>query len=274
MRERPDVGAATPFVAANPLGVVPIVPFENRATILGGGVSELEDCIPLLRRIDKLTLDLLLTSRRRRVPAEMGDRARGAERPRDRQARRAVQSGRRPAMGLGRGRTRNSARSRRPTSANTCARSRRDVAALCAIIARAGALPHAVEPREPADRRVARRAPNPGSSRRCASGNADSARRWERADGARARARRRDERRRSRSIWQDAEMRNPAQVADAAVKLQTIGVPQRALWEYVGATPQQIAEWGMQSAAAALTAPPAPAPPAPTPAAASGAPAS
>ena len=58
----PEWEPADEFVAANPLGVVPIVPFENRATILGGGACELEDCIPLLRRIDKLTLDLLLTS--------------------------------------------------------------------------------------------------------------------------------------------------------------------------------------------------------------------
>jgi hypothetical protein len=55
-------------------------------------------------------------------------------------------------------------------------------------------------------------------------------------------------------VWQDAEMRNPAQVADAAVKLMTIGVPQRALFEYVGATPQQITEWTLEAAAADLTA--------------------
>ena len=62
-------------------------------------------------------------------------------------------------------------------------------------------------------------------------------------------------------VWTDAEMRNPAQVADAAVKLSTIGVPSSALWEYVGATPQQIAQWTVEEAAAAIvaaaTAPPA-----------------
>ena len=55
-------------------------------------------------------------------------------------------------------------------------------------------------------------------------------------------------------VWQDAEMRNPAQVADAATKLQTIGVPQRALFEYIGATPQQIAEWTLEAAGAELVA--------------------
>ena len=65
-------------------------------------------------------------------------------------------------------------------------------------------------------------------------------------------------------IWQDAEMRNPAQVADAATKLQTIGVPQRALWEYIGATPQQLTEWTLEAAGAellALATTPAPAAP-------------
>jgi hypothetical protein len=55
-------------------------------------------------------------------------------------------------------------------------------------------------------------------------------------------------------VWQDAEMRNPAQVADAAVKLQTVGVPQRAVWEYLGATPQQLNEWTLEAAAADLAA--------------------
>jgi hypothetical protein len=38
------------------------------------------------------------------------------------------------------------------------------------------------------------------------------------------------------------------------VKLQTIGVPERALWEYIGATPQQIDAWTIENAAAGLTA--------------------
>jgi Phage portal protein, SPP1 Gp6-like len=58
-------------------------------------------------------------------------------------------------------------------------------------------------------------------------------------------------------VWKDAEMRNPAQVADAAVKLSTVGVPQEAIWQYVGASPQQIAAWSLEAAAAELALPPA-----------------
>jgi hypothetical protein len=52
--------------------------------------------------------------------------------------------------------------------------------------------------------------------------------------------------------WVNAERRNPAQVADSAIKLQSIGVPQPALWAYVGFTPQQVEEFSRESAASAL----------------------
>jgi hypothetical protein len=44
-------------------------------------------------------------------------------------------------------------------------------------------------------------------------------------------------------IWRNPETRSQAETVDAATKLSTIGVPEVALWEYVGATPQQIARW-------------------------------
>jgi hypothetical protein len=44
-------------------------------------------------------------------------------------------------------------------------------------------------------------------------------------------------------IWRNPESRTQSETVDAATKLATIGVPEVALWEYVGATPQQIARW-------------------------------
>jgi hypothetical protein len=52
--------------------------------------------------------------------------------------------------------------------------------------------------------------------------------------------------------WVNAERRNPAQVSDSAIKLQSIGVPQPALWAYVGFSPQQVEEFTRESAAQAL----------------------
>lgn len=45
------------------------------------------------------------------------------------------------------------------------------------------------------------------------------------------------------TIWRNPESRSEAEITDAAVKKGTIGVPQEALWEYMGASPQQIKRW-------------------------------
>ena len=45
------------------------------------------------------------------------------------------------------------------------------------------------------------------------------------------------------TIWANPESRIVGETVDAAVKLASLGVPRPALWEYVGASPQQIARW-------------------------------
>jgi hypothetical protein len=50
------------------------------------------------------------------------------------------------------------------------------------------------------------------------------------------------------TIWMNPESRSTAETVDAAVKLGSIGVPRPALWEYVGATPQQIERWKKEGA--------------------------
>jgi hypothetical protein len=63
------------------------------------------------------------------------------------------------------------------------------------------------------------------------------------------------------TIWADPESRSQAELVDAATKLASIGVPQEALWEYIGASPQQINRWQAMAEADDLlrevTAPPA-----------------
>jgi hypothetical protein len=213
----PEWEQVEPFVAGNPRGEVPIVPFENRATILGGGASELEDCIPLLRRIDKLTLDLLLTS----TSPRSGRNGRpGSTCPKTRTPGNPSSPTKPPSTGSGSPTipSRNSARSRRPTSGNTCALSRR-------------AWRRSVRFRAcPAHYLMQSNLANPPTAESLvssesglvakvsASASADSVKAWERAtalalapgDAGVA----------LEVVWQDAEMRNPAQVADAAVKLK------------------------------------------------------
>ena len=45
------------------------------------------------------------------------------------------------------------------------------------------------------------------------------------------------------TIWANPESRIVGETVDAAVKLASLGVPRPALWEYVGASPQQIERW-------------------------------
>jgi len=48
------------------------------------------------------------------------------------------------------------------------------------------------------------------------------------------------------TIWANPESRIVGETVDAAVKLGALGVPRPALWEYVGASPQQIARWKIE----------------------------
>ena len=47
-------------------------------------------------------------------------------------------------------------------------------------------------------------------------------------------------------IWANPESRIVGETVDAATKLAAIGVPRPALWEYIGASPQQIARWKVE----------------------------
>lgn len=49
-------------LAPNPLGVVPVVPFENRVRLVGDPTSDLADCIPIQDAINKTVMDALTAS--------------------------------------------------------------------------------------------------------------------------------------------------------------------------------------------------------------------
>jgi Phage portal protein, SPP1 Gp6-like len=251
-RKPPEWEPADPFVSANPLGVVPIVPFENRATILGGGVSELEDCIPLLRRIDKLSLDLLLTSD---VAAFRQKWATGLEVPTDPETGKKVEPWKAAVDRVW--------VSEKPDAKFGTFEASDLNQYLKALDAQIAAL--AAISRVPAHYLMQSNLANPPTAESLVASESglvakvrERQRRfgegWERAESLAFELGGAEPPDPLEVIWQDAEMRNPAQVADAATKLQTIGVPQRALWEYVGATPQQLAEWTLESAAAELVA--------------------
>jgi hypothetical protein len=48
------------------------------------------------------------------------------------------------------------------------------------------------------------------------------------------------------TIWRDPEYRSEGEQVDAAIKLRGLSIPLDALWERIGATPQQVKEWEQQ----------------------------
>lgn len=68
------------------------------------------------------------------------------------------------------------------------------------------------------------------------------------------------------SIWASPQRVSIAQVTDAAVKARTsLGVPRRATWQMLGASPQEIEEWEAEAAREAAAEPEPEAPAVPTP---------
>lgn len=45
------------------------------------------------------------------------------------------------------------------------------------------------------------------------------------------------------TIWRDPEYRSEGEQVDAAIKLRGLSIPLQALWERIGATPQQVEDW-------------------------------
>lgn len=68
------------------------------------------------------------------------------------------------------------------------------------------------------------------------------------------------------TVWRDPEVRSDSERVAAAVQMQTLGVPQEALWEKIGASPQEIDRWqAMKEQEALVRAAQAPPPQVPTP---------
>jgi hypothetical protein len=55
------------------------------------------------------------------------------------------------------------------------------------------------------------------------------------------------------TVWRNPEFRTEGELVDALVKMKSLGVPNEALWERWGATPQEITAWKGQAASEAAT---------------------
>jgi hypothetical protein len=231
----------------NPAGMVPMVPFENRLDVLGDGTSEVSDLIPVLRRIDKTTLDGLLAAE----AASFRQRwATGLQVPKDEEGN--------PVEPYKAAVDRLWVSENPETRFGTFDASdiQQYLQAMDSHIATLAAIS-----RVPAHYLLQRNLANPPSAESLIASEAPLNTKvedhqsaygdaWERVmylttvfggfpvDLADLEVK-----------WRAPERRNPAVVADSALKLMQVGWPQSAVWAYTGATPQQIEEWQRESAA-------------------------
>jgi hypothetical protein len=237
--------------AANDVGMVPIIPFENRVNVLSGGASEIEDCVPILQRIDRLTLDQMLTSHYSSFRQKW---ATGLQVPTDPETGQRVEPYKAAVNRLWV--NENPQGSFGTFDASDLGQY---LSAVDAEIAKLAAIS-----RVPAHYLMQRNLANPpsaesliasesGLAAKCEDRQASYGEAWEQAFWLRAELAGQPIAIEEIEVdWVDAEKRNPAQVADSAVKWQAMGVPQPALWAYGGFTPQQVEEWQTENAAQAL----------------------
>ena len=239
-------------VAANPLGVVPVVPLENNPSMLTGGTSDLDPAIALNDAANKFFTDMIHASEFTSFPQRVMT---GVQLPKD------------PVTG----------------EVVDDVQLRAAVSRMWAFDApdakvytlEAGSLTNYVEgidlavqhmaaqTRTPPHYLLARianisgdalKAAETGLTARCKRKHIDFSDPWEEtmrlsfrwraidrqgwlgADDDLARAEMTD----AETIWVNPESRNPGTVGDELIKKQQVGVPKEILWEEAGYTPQQI----------------------------------
>jgi hypothetical protein len=227
----------------NPMGVVPVVPLYNNPTMLEGGRSDLEPAIPLQDAINKELADMLVASE---FGAFIQRWATGIEVDTDSEGKPTGATELKAAV------------SRLWTSESTDAKFGQFAATDLSNYTNAIAmlLQHlAAQTRTPPHYLLgqivnvsgdALKAAETGLVAKVKRKQIDFSDSWEEAmrlalgladktEPAEALG--------AETIWRDPEYRSEGEQVDAAIKLRGLGIPDEALWERIGATPQQVKEW-------------------------------
>ena len=245
-----------PAVSGNSLGAVPYVPFENRPTAATPGESELRELVPIMQRIQELELAKLVAAHTAVFRQKW---ATGLRVPRDPETGKPLEPFKQSMMRLWVNES--------PDGKFGTMEATELVQYLRAIDAEIAEL--AAISRVPSYYLVQTELANPPSAEsllaaeaglvaKCIDRQGSFGESWEQVVriGARAAG---DEALAQdvglEALWRVPERRNPAVVADAAVKLQAVGIPQTAIWEFLGYSPQAIERMQVEAAAEALTAP-------------------
>jgi hypothetical protein len=232
-----------PFMVPHDLGVVPLIPMENNPTLKGGGRSDIAEIIPIQDAINKLVLDMIVASE---FAAFRQRWATGIEIPRDPQSGKPLSDEKFVA-----------AVSRLWTSEDPetkfgefgASDLGNYVKAIEMLIQHVAAItrtpPHYLLGQSgnfPSGDSLA--ATETGLVAKVKRKMTNFSPAWEEtirlAFLAKGDARGKMP---AETVWADPEQRIRAARIDGAVKMSTLGVPQDAIWEELGASPTQINRW-------------------------------
>lgn len=230
---------------ANPLGVVPIIPLYNNPTMLGGGRSELLPAMPLQDAINKELADMIIASEFAAFPQRV---MMGVEVPKDPETGQTL-----PGVEM------KAAISRLWAFESPDARIGEFAAAdlknytaaidmlISHLAAQTRTPPHYLMGQIVNASGDALKAAETGLVAKVRRKQLDFSDSWEEAirlaflvKGDAKRGKATD----AEVIWADPENRSEAEITDAALKQQMLGVPLDMLWERLGYTPQQRTRMG------------------------------
>jgi len=249
-------GARAPWedlaVVSNDLGAIGVVPFENRPTVATAGLSELDELVPIMERIQELELAKLIGVYTITFPQKW---ATGLRVERD-EAGRPVKPFESGPMRLW-ATTSSEAR----FGAFPAGEIGQYLRAIDDEVAELAAIS-----RVPSYYLVQSDLANPPSAEslvtsetglltKCLDRQRSYGESWEqvvriaaRAAGETALA----EDLELEVLWHTPERRNPAVIADAATKLQAVGVPTESVWAFLGYSPQAIARMRVEAESQAI----------------------
>jgi Phage portal protein, SPP1 Gp6-like len=245
-----------PTVSANPLRAVPFVPFENRPTAATPGESELRELVPIMQRIQEIELAKLVAAHTAVFRQKW---ATGLRVPRDPETGKPIEPFTQSIQRL----WVNEAPDGRfgTFEATEIAQYLRAIDAEIAELAAISRVPsYYLVQTELANPPSAESllAAESGLVAKCVDRQGSFGESWEQVVRIGARAVGEDALADDvglEAIWRVPERRNPAIVADAATKLQAVGIPTTEVWAFLGYSPQAIERMQVEAAAEALTAP-------------------
>ena len=241
-----------PVVLPNELGVVPFVPFENRPTTATAGLSELDELVPIMERIQELELAKLIGVYAVTFPQKWATGL-AVEYGPDGKPKKPFESG---PMRLWASTNTDTRFGAFPTGdIGQYLRAVDDEVAELAAISRV-----------PSYYFVQSDLANPPSAEslvtsesglvtKCLDRMLSYGESWETVVRIASRAAGDAELAEDSGLevlWHTPERRNPAVVADAATKMQAVGVPEEAVWSFLGYSPQAIARMRVQAEAQAI----------------------